>query len=105
MFRLASVELTDNRVLIVEADGETALRMAEDVARSGGVVVETVVDIAGMLAAIDGPMRIDSVMADAQTLAQAPIFVPEWLQAKGLRLVVIASWDDWFLGDADSDQR
>jgi hypothetical protein len=105
MYRLASIELAHNNVLIVEADQETSLRMSDDVARSGGSVVATVPDISAMLAVIDGALRIDSVMADAQTLAQAPVFVPEWLRGKGIKLVVVASWDDWFLCEADGDIR
>ena len=105
MYRLASIELTDENVLIVEADGDASMQMAEDVARSGGVVIGTVQDISAMLAAIDGSLRIDSVMADAQTLVQAPIFVPEWLRSKGIRLIVVTSWDDWFLGEFDAEAR
>jgi hypothetical protein len=101
MFRLASVGLVDNRILIVESDREAASRMAEDVSHSGGTVAGTVADISAMLAAIDGDLSFDSVMVDAQTLSQAPIFVPEWLSGKGLRLVVVTSCDDWYLNEAD----
>jgi hypothetical protein len=103
MYRLASVGMVDNRILIVESDGETASRMAEDVSQSGGTVAGTVADISGMLAAIDGNLSFDSVMVDAQTLSQAPIFVPEWLADKGLRLVVVTSCDDWYLNDTDAE--
>lgn len=102
MFRLASVEFRNRRVLIVEGNTETASRMARDVAISGGVAVETVPDIAAMLAAFEYPQDIDCVMLDAHTLAQAPVFVPECLQDRCVRLVVVITWDDWFLNDEES---
>jgi hypothetical protein len=105
MFRLASIALSDQVVLIVESDAETASRMADDVARSGGTVIATVPDISSMLAVIANAPRVDSVMAAAQTLALAPVFVPEWLHSRGMQLVVITSWDDWFLGEDAVDDR
>lgn len=102
MFRLASVELSNKRVLIVEGNADTASRMARDVTISGGDVIATVRDIAAMLAAFEYPRHIDCVMLDAHTLAQAPIFVPEWLQDRCVRLVVVTTWDDWFLNDEES---
>jgi hypothetical protein len=105
MFRLASVALFEQFVLILESDAEVARRMAADVSRSGGTVIATVPDISSMLAAIETMARIDSVMADAQTLAMAPIFVPEWLRSRGMQLVVITSLDEWFLGEEAAEPR
>lgn len=101
MFRLASVEFNNRRVLIVEGHPEAASRMARDVVISGGDIVATVPDIVAMLAAFEFPRNIDCVMLDAHTLAQAPVFVPEWLQDRCVRLVVVTTWDDWFLNDEE----
>ncbi|KAB0679741.1 response regulator [Aureimonas leprariae] len=89
-------ELVGKNVLVVEDEYFLATEMAEAVRQAGGTALGPVPDVEGAMAII-AAARVDAAVLDIRLGDETSFPVAAALKAKGVRVVFVTGYDDWFL--------
>ncbi|KAB0680305.1 response regulator [Aureimonas leprariae] len=89
-------ELVGKNVLVVEDEYFLATEMAEAVRQAGGTALGPVPDVEGAMAII-AAARVDAAVPDIRLGDETSFPVAAALKAKGVRVVFVTGYDDWFL--------
>lgn len=88
--------LAGKRVLVVEDEYFLAKETAEAVRRIGGIVLGPVPDAEGAMQIIEQEI-VDAAILDIRLGEGTSFLVAEALREKGVRIVFVTGYDDWFL--------
>jgi DNA-binding NtrC family response regulator len=91
-------DLAGKQVLVVEDEYFMADEMGEAVRRAGAIVLGPVPDIEGAMAII-ATARVDAAVLDVRLGDETSFPVATALKAKGVQVVFVTGYDDWFLPD------
>ena len=88
--------LEGKSVLVVEDDYFMASEMAAAVRDAGGTALGPVPDVEGALAIIES-QTVDAAVLDIHLGEETSFPIAAKLKARGVRVVFVTGYDDWFL--------
>ncbi|WP_161992875.1 response regulator [Aureimonas leprariae] len=94
-------DLAGKRVLVVEDEYFLATEMAAAVRKAGGTALGPVPDVEAAMAIVEAE-RVDAAVLDVRLGDETSFPVAQALKAKGVQVVFVTGYDDWYL-PADLD--
>lgn len=92
----SSENLAGRNVLIVEDEYFLAVEVADAVRKAGGTALGPVPDVEGAMAIL-AQAHVDAAILDIRLGEETSFPVAQALRAKGVPVIFVTAYDDWFL--------